>query len=71
MNNIFSSIPADIPTEICEDLFKNKHIRIERILSQGQTSPADSWYDQDENEWVLVLKGSGVVVFDDGSQVKA
>lgn len=56
--------------EICEDLFKNKHIRIERILSQGQSSPESGWYDQDENEWVLVLKGSGTVVFEDGSQVK-
>ncbi len=70
MNNIFSSIPADIPMEICEDLLQNEHIRIERILSQGQSSPPDSWYDQDENEWGLVLKGSGIVVYDDGSQVK-
>lgn len=39
--------------------------RIERIVSTGQSSAPDFWYDQEEDEFVLVLKGSAVLEFDD------
>ncbi len=61
-HNIFSSIPEHIQEEIFKDLLKTDHIRIERILSQGQASPAKGWYDQAEHEWVMVLEGSGVLL---------
>lgn len=32
-------------------------IRLERIVSRGQASPAGFWYDQAEAEWVTVLTG--------------
>ncbi|MEZ4601192.1 MAG: cupin domain-containing protein [Syntrophotaleaceae bacterium] len=35
----------------------------------GHASPAQGWYDQDENEWVIVLEGSGSILFEDGRQV--
>lgn len=41
-------------------------VRIERIISQGHTSPADSWYDQPQHEWVIVLKGAARLQFEDG-----
>ncbi len=44
-------------------------MRIERIISKGHTSPDDSWYDQRENEWVMVLEGSGSIMFEDGREV--
>lgn len=69
MDNLFSAIPATLDHEIFEDLFKNNRIRIERILSKGHSSDKNYWYDQDENEWVVVLKGAGTVVFADGRQV--
>jgi cupin 2 domain-containing protein len=69
VNNIFASIPERIPEEMFEDLLKTDHIRIERILSQGQTSPAEGWYDQAEHEWVLVLEGSGILQFEDGKEI--
>ena len=69
MNNLLSSLPHKIDSEIFENLVHSDHIKIERILSKGHSSPASGWYDQDENEWILVLKGSGVVVFDDGNKV--
>lgn len=69
MNNIFASIPERIQEELFEDLLKTDHIRIERILSRGQTSPAKGWYDQAENEWVMVLEGSGVIQFKDGREI--
>ncbi len=60
-NNIFASIPEHIQEEIFEDLHKTDQIRIERILSRGQTSPAQGWYDQADHEWVIVLEGSSVL----------
>lgn len=33
-------------------------VRIERIVSTGQASPAGHWYDQDEDEFVLLLSGA-------------
>ena len=55
--NILKDIPDSIPKEIFETIIKTHNVKIERIISKGQSSPAGFWYDQDMNEWVLVLKG--------------
>ena len=34
------------------------NLRIERIVSFGHSSPEGFWYDQDQHEWVLPLKGA-------------
>ncbi len=69
MPNLFSDIPDNIPEEIFEDILSTENIRIERILSHGQSSPKEGWYDQAENEWVIVLKGQGVLEFENGEIV--
>lgn len=56
--NIFNKILSDIGEEVIETIISSKNIRIERIISNGQYSPPDFWYEQDENEWVILLKGS-------------
>ena len=58
MPNIFSEIDADANEEVFTDLLKKPGVRIERIVSTGQASPSDYWYDQDWDEWVMVLSGS-------------
>ncbi len=70
MKNLFSSIPGSLENEMFEALLKHDNVRIERILSKGQSSPAEGWYDQVEHEWVAVLEGCGVVSFEDGSEIK-
>ena len=70
MNNIFSSIPDIIENEIFEDLLKKDSVRIEKIVSKGQSSPKNSWYDQEEHEWVIVLEGAGIISFENGNDVK-
>lgn len=67
--NIFTSLPKKSATEVFDILLQNKNIKIERIVSQGHTSPAEAWYNQEENEWVLVLEGAGTLLFEDGRQV--
>lgn len=66
--NIFSGIPADIPEEIFETITESGPLRIERIVSCGQTTPQDTWYDQDLNEWVILLKGCAEILFDTQAQ---
>ncbi|MEZ8697176.1 cupin domain-containing protein [Vibrio lentus] len=69
MSNIYSDVPSSIPDEIFNDIIATENVRIERILSHGHSSPEQGWYDQDENEWVMVLEGQGVIEFEDGRLV--
>jgi cupin 2 domain-containing protein len=69
MRNIFSAIPENLEEEIFEDLLRGKKVRIERIVSKGHSSPPTGWYDQPENEWVMVLRGAGLLSFDNGDEV--
>ena len=67
--NILDNLPEQAKGEVFDDLLRVDGVRIERIVSQGHTSPDEGWYDQDENEWVIVLRGGGRIAFDDGSEV--
>ena len=69
-DNLFQNIPNDLLEEKFEEILKSPHVRIERILSLGHTSPLDGWYDQTENEWVMVVQGKGRLEFDDGATVE-
>ena len=71
MNNIFSSLSSDLKHEVFDELLRAENartLRIERIVSKGHTSPETGWYDQKENEWVLVLEGAGTILFAEDNQ---
>ena len=70
MNNLFRNVPESLPNEIFEQIIATEDVRIERIISHGHNSPEQGWYDQAENEWVLVLSGFGVIEYDDGQQFR-
>lgn len=55
--NIFRDIPAELQNELLEEMVTGSTFRMERIVSRGQASPEGFWYDQDENEWVILLQG--------------
>lgn len=67
--NLFDDLPTSLKAEQILPLLASGSVRIERIVSTGQASPAGFWYDQEEHEWVVVLRGSGVVEFEDGKQI--
>lgn len=69
MINLLKNIPKELPKELFETLVQTDNIRIERIISKGHSSPEEGWYDQDRNEWVLVLKGAARLTFENGSEV--
>ena len=68
MKNLFTPVSDKGDGEVFEKILEVGGVRIERIVSHGHTSPASGWYDQDEDEWVLVLRGSGKILFQDGSE---
>ncbi len=39
-------------------LVQTPNARVERILSHGQATPEGAWFDQVEDEFVLLLKGA-------------
>ena len=63
--NIFENIVIDKDNEQFIDLIKTSNIRIEKIVSNGQNSPVDFWYEQEENEFVILLKGEAILEFED------
>ncbi|MBM4071258.1 MAG: cupin domain-containing protein [Planctomycetes bacterium] len=66
-DNIFADLPARLPDEVVSILLQSSGLRIERIVSQGQASPDGFWYDQDQHEWVMILKGAARLRFEDGT----
>ena len=63
VQNIYDSISQNIDQELFEVLLEQGSVKIQRIVSTGQVS--SSWYDQDFNEWVIVLKGAAMICFED------
>ncbi len=68
IGNIFDKLPVELADEEFLELVHSKMVRIERIVSRGQSSPASGWYDQEEHEWVMVLEGSATIQFADGRE---
>ncbi len=56
-HNLFSNIPLELPEELSEVLWETPRVRIERIVSRGHVTPPDQWYDQQTDEWVVLLSG--------------
>ncbi len=67
--NIFAGIPENLPRERVDELLHDESLRIERIVSKGHASPPGFWYDQPEDEWVIVLKGAARIAYERGETV--
>lgn len=67
----FFTLPSPLPNEeLFELLLTQKNIRIERIISTGQTTPVGKWYDQEQDEWVILLQGEAEISYEDHSRYK-
>jgi cupin 2 domain-containing protein len=65
LSNLFTNIPTTSTDELVSTLLEAGTVRIERIVSYGQVSPEGFWYDQDQDEWVIVLQGAARLEIED------
>ncbi|MDD2466450.1 MAG: cupin domain-containing protein [Desulfobulbus sp.] len=64
--NLFAGLEHLTGTdEQFDELLQSGLLRVERIVSTGQASPPDFWYDQEQGEWVVLLSGSAELQFED------
>ena len=61
--NVFAKLPKQADREDFLTLFENSSAKIERIVSRFHSSPPGFWYDQEWDEWVIVLRGSAILEF--------
>ena len=66
---LLAAIPDHLPAELIETLAENANVRIERIVSHGHASAPGFWYDQPRHEWVLVLKGTARLQFENDASL--
>lgn len=66
--NLFAGLPEGTPgaapaAEAFTPLAQGGSFRLLRIVSTGQATPPGDWYDQPEDEWVVLLSGgAGLLV---------
>ncbi len=67
--NLFAHLPPlDATDEQFTTLLSEPGLRVERIVSTGQASPPGFWYDQAEDEWVLLIAGEALLRFADEAE---
>ncbi len=57
------ALTAGIPSgpqaaELIDEIVGGSGLRIQRIVSTGQETPRGKWYDQDRDEFVLLVSGA-------------
>lgn len=68
--NLLAHLPAELPSELFETLLSGNSFRLERIVSLGHVTPPGEWYDQDEDEWVLLVSGAARLRFEGESDAR-
>jgi len=68
--NIFDDIQSALDKELFEVLAQKGTVKIERIISKGHSSPETGWYDQEQDEWVIILQGSATITFENDTETK-
>ncbi len=67
--NLLAGLPAHQAEEHIERLVGGRGFRIERIVSTGQASPAGFWYDQPDDEFVVLLAGAARLRFEEDDRI--
>ncbi len=56
--------------EVFKTILETPSFKLEKILSSGQATPPGEWYDQDVNEWFVLLRGSAGLLFEGETTVR-
>lgn len=69
--NIYSYDPGPLDSEELFDIVASgKDFTLERIVSRGHITPEDKWYDQEKDEWVILLEGKAVILYGSGESIE-
>ena len=68
VKNIFQFSGIDYSQEHFAELCKGKNFRLERIVSFGHVSLEGYWYNQDQDEWVMLLQGAAQLTIEGEAQ---
>ena len=69
--NIFDiSGYRSLDEEVLEAMIKTPELLVERIISKGQITPQGEWYDQERDEWVVLLTGRALIRFEPGEVIE-
>ena len=60
--NIFDLKDLSVNEEIIKILFKNENVKIEKIISTGQTT---DWQESNKNEFVILIQGNAEIEYYD------
>ena len=66
--SLTSGLESPGTEELVEALYERPGVRIERIVSSGHATPDGHWFDQDSDEWVLVVAGGARLRIDGEAQ---
>ena len=55
-HNLYDNIPTQLPEELFTDILKHKRFGWNASYPKAMLRPEGFWYDQDQNEWVMVLE---------------
>lgn len=69
IGNLLAGLPENLSDELIENLVEEPGIRLERIVSTGHVTPEGQWYDQDSDEWVVMLTGAAKLRFEAPDEV--
>ena len=69
IGNLYNRIPDMMSEELFETLLEGPRFQLERIVSSGQATPSGRWYDQDRNEWVVLLSGRAGLLFEGETEI--
>jgi cupin 2 domain-containing protein len=62
--NLFSGIREALEQEQFDVLLETGSFRLERIVSAGHSTASGEWFDQDRDEWVILVTGSASLRFE-------
>lgn len=64
LSNLFGNLPRRSEAEQFTTLLETGLFKLVRIVSTGQAMPEGEWYDQEETEWVVLLRGRAGLAFE-------
>jgi cupin 2 domain-containing protein len=70
IKNLFDDIQDSVSEEVFETILDNNSFKLEKIVSTGQSTPVGEWYDQEADEWVIMLTGSAGLSFKGHSGIR-